>query len=117
MKFKLDENLPASLVDTFEASGHDAVSTTSQGLQGEEDPTIADVCRREGRALVTLDTGFADIRAYPPADHPGIVVLRLRHQAISHISAMVIRVLRLLAERPLEQTLWIVDEEKVRFRS
>jgi len=41
----------------------------------------------------------------------------LRHQAISHISAMITRVLRLLAERPLEQTLWIVDEEKVRFRS
>jgi len=117
VKFKLDENLPASLVDTFKASGHDAISTTSQGLQGEEDPTIAVVCREEGRALVTLDTGFADIRAYPPAEYPGIVVLRLRHQAVSHIGEMITRVLRLVADRPLEKTLWIVDEQKVRFRS
>jgi hypothetical protein len=29
---------------------------------------------------VTFDVGFGDIRAYPPAGHHGIIVLRLRDQ-------------------------------------
>ena len=50
MKFKVDENLPAE---------------------------IADVCRREGRILVSLDLCSSDIRACPPGDWPGFMVLRL----------------------------------------
>jgi len=116
MLFKLDENLPASLVGVFEAAGHDAISVPGQELQGESDTTIASVCRDEGRALVTLDTGFADIRAYPPEEHPGIVVLRLRDQAVPYIRAVIDRVLRLSADNPMENALWIVEDERVRFR-
>lgn len=30
--------------------------------------------------LVTFDLGFGDIRAYPPASHSGVVLLRLADQ-------------------------------------
>lgn len=116
MQFKLDENLPRSLVAMFTSAGHDAVSTFDQGLVGEPDSRIASVCRNEGRALVTLDGGFADIRAYPPADHPGIIVLRLRQQGVPYIRAMASRLLRLMAERPVARTLWVVEDDRVRFR-
>jgi hypothetical protein len=33
---------------------------------------------------VTLDLDFANIRAYPPGKHAGIVVLRLKHQDKIH---------------------------------
>lgn len=82
MQFKLDENLPASLVTLFTVAGHDAVSASAQDLQGAPDATISEACRSEERALVTLDVGFADIRAYPPSDYAGIIVLRLRHQDV-----------------------------------
>ena len=117
MRFKLDENLPASLISAFEESGHEAIAATAQGLQGAADPKIAEVCRQEQRVLVTLDIGFADIRAYPPAEHSGIVVLRLRDQTIPYIRATISRVLRLLTDRPVAKTLWIVEDDKVRFRS
>ena len=117
MLFKLDENLPASLISAFGAAGHDAATVPGQGLQGESDPAVAEACRNEERILVTLDVGFADIRAYPPRDHPGIVVLRLRNHAIPHLSATINRVLKLMAERPVANTLWIVEENRVRFRS
>src|SRR5436190_1527827 len=42
-----------------------------QGLRGHDDGDIADVCRREQRALVTLDLDFSDVRVYPPAHYPG----------------------------------------------
>ena len=78
MRFKLDENLPGSLVATLENAGHDAATVTEQGLQGKPDERVASVCRAEDRILLTLDSGFADIRVYPPTDHPGIVVFRVK---------------------------------------
>ena len=36
---------------------------------GRPDNDIASVCKREGRALITLDLDFGDIRRYPPADY------------------------------------------------
>ena len=117
MQFKLDENLPASLVSVFSAAGHDAVSVIAQDLQGAPDATIAEVCRAEQRALVTLDVGFADIRLYPPRESPGIIVLRLRHQDVPYVKATIARVLRLVRERPVAKALWIVEHDRVRFRS
>jgi predicted nuclease of predicted toxin-antitoxin system len=77
MKFKVDENLPMEVAKQLVTAGHDALTVSDQQLSGHVDSEVIDVCRNEGRALVTLDLGFADIRAYPPAAYPGIVVLRL----------------------------------------
>jgi hypothetical protein len=55
MQFKMDENLHAETADLFRQHGHDAVTVFDEGLQGHADVDIADVCRREQRALVTLD--------------------------------------------------------------
>lgn len=76
-KFKLDENLPREAADLLRGAGHDAVSVMDQQMCGRPDADVAAVCQREDRVVVTLDLDFADIRAYPPANYPGIVVLRL----------------------------------------
>jgi len=65
MKFKLDENLPREGVQILRAAGHDAVTVLDQGLGGKPDPEIFAVVQAEGRALVTLDVGFGNIRTYP----------------------------------------------------
>jgi hypothetical protein len=74
MKFKLDENLPNELALVFRNAGHDAVTVVDQGLSGAKAPDLITPCRLEGRALITLDTDFSDIRAYQPSAHSGIVV-------------------------------------------
>jgi len=117
MKFKLDENLPESLIPLFSGAGYDASTAMSQGLGGQPDARVAQVCRQEERVLVTLDAGFADIRAYPPQDHVGIIVLRVRHQDSKHVRDTVSRILPLLLKHPVANTLWVVDEHRVRFRS
>ena len=116
MLFKLDENLPGSLVSLFASGHHDAVTVVAQDLQGASDAQVAEACRGEGRVLVTLDKGFGDIRAYPPAEYPGIIVLRLAHLDVPYLRATISRVLRLLTDYPVENTLWIVEEGRVRFR-
>jgi len=81
MKFKLDENLPARLTRMLAGAGHDAISVAAQELGGQPDAKVAEVCRREGRVLLTLDAGFADIRAHPPQEHPGIIELAGPHRS------------------------------------
>jgi predicted nuclease of predicted toxin-antitoxin system len=80
MKFKIDENLPAEVKVILKQAGHDALDLGDQSMLGAKDDTIADVCRVEKRAIVTLDTDFADIRTYPPDEYSGIIVLRLSRQ-------------------------------------
>ena len=117
MRFKLDENLPADAADLLREAGHDAATVLEQEMGGETDPNVAAMCEREGRALVTLDTDFADIRTYPPDAYPGLFVLRLRRQDKPHVLDVLRRVLPLLETEPLRGRLWIIDEERVRVRS
>jgi predicted nuclease of predicted toxin-antitoxin system len=78
MRFKIDENLPVEVAELLGNAGHDAVTVMEQQMGGSEDVEIAVACQEESRILVTLDLDFADIRAYPPSEFPGFVVLRLK---------------------------------------
>ena len=75
---------------------------------------IASICQQEGRALVTLDLDFSDIRLYPPLHYAGIVVLRLQHQAKSNVLEVCTRTISLLSQEPLTQKLWIVEEDRIK---
>ena len=97
MKFKTDENLPTEAADLLRAAGYDAVTVGEQRLGGSVDPTVGSVCQREGRVLVTLDLDFANIRAYPPAEFAGIVVLRSKRQDKHAVLALVHRTALVLA--------------------
>jgi predicted nuclease of predicted toxin-antitoxin system len=116
MKFKVDENLPIEVTDSLNQAGRDAASVSEQHLEGSPDPDIASVCQQEGRALITLDTDFADIRAYPPEQYPGLIVLRLRRQDKPHVLEILGRLIPVLSSEPLEHLLWIVDETHIRIR-
>ena len=116
MRFKVDENLPVEAAEMLRQSGHDAVTVLEQRLGGSGDAGPATLCQQEGRALVTLDMDFADIRAYPPADYPGTIVLRLGQQDKPQVLNVLARLIRVLHTEPLEGHLWIVEENRVRIR-
>jgi predicted nuclease of predicted toxin-antitoxin system len=114
MKFKVDENLPVEMIELFEDNGHNAVTVLRQNLGGEPDSHVAEVCRKEKRALVTLDTDFSDIRTYSPDEFFGLIVLRLKRQDKPHVLSVVSRLMNILLKEPLEGRLWIVEEGRVR---
>ena len=116
MLFKIDENLHPDVASVLREHGHDAVTVWDQGLRGTSDVKLSAVCRSEHRALITLDLDFADIRAYPPEDYDGIMVLRLSRQDKRHVVNVVKRVVGLLQTEPLSRHLWVVDEANVRIR-
>jgi predicted nuclease of predicted toxin-antitoxin system len=117
LKFKVDENLPVEVAALLRNAGHDALTVFDQQMNGQPDLQIAAVCQQETRAVVTLDLDFADIRAYPPADYPGIIVLRLARLDKPHVLSSFTRLLPTLTQEPLAGKLWIVDEASVRIRS
>ncbi len=116
LKFKIDENLPGEVASLLREAGHDAMSVLDQQMSGATDEVVADVCRQKRRAVVTLDTDFADIRTYPPNEHAGIVVLRLARQDVKSVLGVMAGILPLLQVEPVAGRLWIVDESRVRIR-
>ncbi len=73
-------------------------------------------CQTEQRVLITLDLDFADIRAYPPAEAAGIVVLRPFEPDRERVLRLMARILPLFATEPIVQRLWIVEEDRIRIR-
>ncbi len=98
MKLKTDENFPNAVVEWLRARGHDVETAISEGLGGARDPRVLEACRRESRALMTLDVDFASVVAYPPEPEAGIIVLRPG----------------LLERESVAGKLWVVDEARVR---
>jgi predicted nuclease of predicted toxin-antitoxin system len=77
VRIKLDENLPASLVEDLRLLGHDVDTVPLEGLAGKVDSAIWSACQRDRRLLVTQDLDFSDIRKYAPGTHHGLVLVRL----------------------------------------
>ena len=111
---KLDENMPDSVGDILRSSGHDVALARDQTLAGVDDHHLLSAAASEGRALVTFDPHFSDIRRHPPADSAGIVVLRLRDQTLEPARRVATALATLLDSEPLSGRLWIIDEHRLR---
>lgn len=116
MQFKIGENLPYEAAEMLTRAGHNAMTVPEEGLSGATDARIASISQRERRAILTLDVDFADIRTYPPARYPDLIVLRLQRQDKHYVLGMLARVIETLGQEPLEKRLWIVEDGRVRVR-
>jgi predicted nuclease of predicted toxin-antitoxin system len=91
VKVKLDANLGRRGRAVFLETGHDVATASEQSLARAPDADLIEACRREGRALVTLDTDFANPLAYPPERYAGIIVLRMHQRATATDIEAVVR--------------------------
>jgi predicted nuclease of predicted toxin-antitoxin system len=116
MNIKLDENIPEDAATIFTEAGYPVSTVLDQGLGGKADPEVAAACKAESKVLITLDTDFANLGAYPPEDYSGIIVLRLANQAKPHVLSILARLLDSLGRKSPSGHLWIVDEYRIRIR-
>lgn len=116
MRFKVDENLPREATKLLRSAGHEAMSVLDQRLGGTPDPDLYAICQQEGRVLMTLDLDFSNIRAYPPGESAGTIVLRPGSQDKLTVIDAIDRQLPLLARQSPAGALWLVGKERVRIR-
>ena len=115
MKLKLDENLSERGCALLADEGHDVSTVARQGMESEPDTRVIEVCRQEGRALVTLDLDFANPLTFRPSDYPGIAVLRLPKKGSAKDFLEVIQTLATgLKKQELTGKLWIVERGRIR---
>jgi predicted nuclease of predicted toxin-antitoxin system len=74
LKFKIDENLPTEYAPILREAGFEADTVSDEKLSGAGDSVLSEC------VLMTLDLDFANVQAYPPKSHPGIVVFRSKSQ-------------------------------------
>jgi len=117
LRFKLDENVPGAVAALLREAGHDVRSALEQELGGCSDERLLRACREETRVLVTLDLDFGDIRAYPPADHSGVWVLRPNLQSIEALLELVRVALPVAINEQVARRLWIIEPGQVRIRA
>ncbi|MCC7290491.1 MAG: DUF5615 family PIN-like protein [Phycisphaerales bacterium] len=116
MRFKVDENLPTEIADDLRARGHDAATVHEEGLAGTQDTELLPRVRGEGRVFITMDKGVADVRAYPPDEYPGLVLLRPADTGRGEVLAFARRNLPSLLEFPLQGRLFVVTDRGIRSR-
>jgi predicted nuclease of predicted toxin-antitoxin system len=116
MKFKLDENLPFEITDAFRDAGHEIDSVQSEGLTGATDLKILRQVQIENQILLTMDKGIADIRLFPPAQYPGIVLFRPSTSGRGEVLRFVQQALPDLLSINLSGHLAIVTSRGIRIR-
>jgi predicted nuclease of predicted toxin-antitoxin system len=116
MRAKLDENVPIEAAELLRAADWECDTVDEEGVAGADDPIVAARCQVEARVLFTLDLDFADIRAYPPSEYLGIVVLRPTEPSRRQVLQLVSRALPVLSAEWMEHRLWIVEPARVRVR-
>ncbi len=78
---KVDEDLPESVADAFEAAGYSCSTVNRQGWGGLPDDEIWKRVQAESRWLITADKGFGDVRKFVPRAGTGVVLLRINAES------------------------------------
>jgi predicted nuclease of predicted toxin-antitoxin system len=116
VKFKIDENLPAELAEDLKRLGHSADTVKDEGIVGASDPVVVAAANADGRIILTLDKGIADIVRFPTQAHSGVVLFRPgslgRRAVLGYIRERLDPLLRL----NLAQRVTVVTDERIRMR-
>jgi hypothetical protein len=116
VRIKIDENLPQDLGSIFQGHGHDVDSVIEEGLTGRADDEIWSAALAAGRALVTSDLDFSDIRRFQPGTHPGIVLFRDRVAGRAGLLARFADVLATHDVNDWSRCFVVISAEKIRIR-
>lgn len=115
MKFKLDENFGTRTQHLFRLTNHDVQTLHDEGMQSCSDEKLYNICREEGRCLVTLDVDFADVTRFPANETKGIAVFRVpQNPSVAILEQLARDFLKLLGEVSIEKHLLVVEVGRIR---
>ena len=101
MKVKLDENLPAELLDDLRAAGHEADTVRDEALAGAPDAVVLGRVRDDPGFSSRWTRGSPMSARIHPEHHSGIVLFRPGSMGRGTTLALVRRNLQAVLERDL----------------
>ena len=116
MRMLIDECVYRLTTELLRSLGHDVRTVQEMGLEGHSNGDILRVALSENRILVTNDSHFSNIFLYPPSEHTGIIVLKMKPRMVSEVHTILCRFLRAPSQDQINRTLVIVDRNKFRLR-
>jgi len=116
MHIKVDEDLPAQVVQRLRENGYDASGVLDQHMGGWKDSRLWQTVQAQGQFLVTADKGFGDIRVYRPETHRGVLLLRPDEDGIRPVLDLLERVLTSYRIESLADLLTVATPRSIRIR-
>jgi predicted nuclease of predicted toxin-antitoxin system len=120
LRFFADQCVPNPVIAALRAAGHEVLRLREHIPPDSPDPVVISTAQELDAVLVSLNSDFADIVAYPPSGYKGIVAIQLRNhpevlpQLLSRLNAY-------LSERPEMGhycgKLFLAEVHRIRIRS
>lgn len=108
--------LPPALATWLVEQGHDAVHASLVGLAQAPDTQILERARHEQRVVITADLDFPRLLALTHASGPGLILLRGGNYSEREAQARLLRVLTVIPNEELPQSLVIIERRRIRRR-
>ena len=119
LRFFSDQCVPAEITDALRRHGHQVTLLREALPIRSLDPAVIAKAQELGAILLSLNGDFADIVAYPPANHLGIVAIQL-HNHPEIIPQLMERLVAFFDGHPAQEfyhgKLFIVEVHRVRIR-
>jgi predicted nuclease of predicted toxin-antitoxin system len=120
VKFLLDHCVPNRVADVLTASGHEVIKLRECLPTDSSDSTVIAMAEELDGVLVSLNGDFADITAYPPASHRGIIALQVRNRPETIrliLDGLLAYIGRFPERRDMDGKLLLVEPHRIRVRN
>jgi len=116
VRFLVDMPLSLALAVWLRERSHDAVDATEIGLHRASDSEIIALAKRETRTIVTADLDYPRLLALAGADEPSVILFRDGDWSEADVTARMTEVLAALTEADIEQSIIVVERDRLRRR-
>jgi predicted nuclease of predicted toxin-antitoxin system len=114
MKIKLDENLPARLIEGLAELGHDVDSVPLERSLDNRTRKFGAHRRRPNGFLITQDLDFSDVRQFAPGTHKGILLVRLANPSRQRLADRMLGIFSTGAVETWQECFVVVTDLKIR---
>ncbi len=115
-KVKLDEDLSPMVGEPLTAAGYDVATVAGQGWSGLRDGELWPRLVSEKVYFITADSGFGNIRDFPPGTHHGILVLKPDRESLVTFRDLVAQILHQHSLESLSGAITVARFGKIRVR-
>ncbi|MBI3695727.1 MAG: DUF5615 family PIN-like protein [Acidobacteria bacterium] len=106
----------ASTVRLLQDAGYSVTRLKELTSPDVPDREVLELAARWDLVLLTNDADFGNILMYPPAQHEGIILLKIRAELETQVHSVLLRLLAQRSRDGLRHRLALVDRAKYRIR-